>query len=976
MFEQAMRELPALAAAGAILSCAASRAATPALVSDLLTSNTPRASNPALFVEFDGGVLFGATRYDVGGELWRFDLSTQQTTLLCDLLPGPQGGLIGFGLKPVVAAGRIFFLARDAQGRIALWTTNGTRTGTNRVPIESTVSNSILEGDVEVVGTDLVAHVSIRDGVRRLWRVQEGIVTPIALPAWIATTPPRLRMVGERLHFWHIMPGLGVEPWTVAPGSDSAEMIKDINPGPASSYAGLPRVALSDSLLLFAAFTPATGFELWRSDGTPQGTTLVRDIDAGTRSGLVNGYPSQNLSTATVNGYVYFSAQDQQSGNFELWRSDGTQEGTSQVVDLQPGAMGSRPENIGQVNDRVFFQASSAEIYRGIFSTDGTSTGTQVIWAPENFVAPDAPVTVDKLAYFRGYRADTGRELWATDGTTAGTFLVEDLAPGRSESDPRNLTATATAGLFYVANGLEYQGEPRRILAGAGQSELVANVAPDAGSAAPTELTAVGSRIFFVANGDGQSGRNLWYTDINGVITDSIEFGGAQAGTSPAQLTSHAGYIFYAVNGNDGAGIELWHTDATTLETTRPFDLEPKDPNSNIAGLTSSAFGLLFAASDGFEGQRPYRYDPNESAAPSRLANVADTGVSGIVQFRVNAGNDRVFFAGDSRGELDAELWVYSGLTDSASEIDINSGPTGPGSSSPTNFSQLGDRIVFSAIRNDVGRELWCTDGTVANTSLVADINPGAANSDPRNLFYFDDKIVFVATTETLGVEPYAVQSLPDGRVSAPVLLADIVPGVGSSASFGFARAETMPGVVFAATSPESGREIWITDGTTAGTQLLLDIYPGPLGSSPAHFNAANGFVYFTATSPDHGTELWRTDGTPEGTTLYADILPGPDGSVPTELESGFTKLYFSAETPALGRELWSIAIPTGLTGDMNCDGFVTVADIGGFVLSLTDSAAYAVHYPACDLHLADVNDDGFVTVADIGGFVLLLTGG
>ncbi|MDX2200579.1 MAG: hypothetical protein SF069_16610 [Phycisphaerae bacterium] len=67
---------------------------------------------------------------------------------------------------------------------------------------------------------------------------------------------------------------------------------------------------------------------------------------------------------------------------------------------------------------------------------------------------------------------------------------------------------------------------------------------------------------------------------------------------------------------------------------------------------------------------------------------------------------------------------------------------------------------------------------------------------------------------------------------------------------------------------------------------------------------------------------------------------------------------------------------PAFLPGDMNCDGFVTVGDIAGFVLALTNPTAYAAQYPTCDLNNADVNGDGFVTVGDIAGFVALLTGG
>lgn len=61
--------------------------------------------------------------------------------------------------------------------------------------------------------------------------------------------------------------------------------------------------------------------------------------------------------------------------------------------------------------------------------------------------------------------------------------------------------------------------------------------------------------------------------------------------------------------------------------------------------------------------------------------------------------------------------------------------------------------------------------------------------------------------------------------------------------------------------------------------------------------------------------------------------------------------------------------------GDMNCDGSVSVGDIAGFVLALTDAAGYAAAYPNCDIANGDVNGDGFVTVGDIAPFVVLLTG-
>ena len=64
------------------------------------------------------------------------------------------------------------------------------------------------------------------------------------------------------------------------------------------------------------------------------------------------------------------------------------------------------------------------------------------------------------------------------------------------------------------------------------------------------------------------------------------------------------------------------------------------------------------------------------------------------------------------------------------------------------------------------------------------------------------------------------------------------------------------------------------------------------------------------------------------------------------------------------------------LHGDMNCDGLVSVGDIGPFVLALTNPSGYASAFPGCDILNGDVNNDGAVSVGDIGPFVLLLSGG
>ena len=93
------------------------------------------------------------------------------------------------------------------------------------------------------------------------------------------------------------------------------------------------------------------------------------------------------------------------------------------------------------------------------------------------------------------------------------------------------------------------------------------------------------------------------------------------------------------------------------------------------------------------------------------------------------------------------------------------------------------------------------------------------------------------------------------------------------------------------------------------------------------------------------------------------------------QFSSGRVGLYdFSVQSPQSFDNFFMIWTPA-TSGDMNCDTLVTVTDIAGFVLAITNPAQYAMNFPDCDVMNADVNGDGAVTVGDIGAFVALLTG-
>ncbi|MBX3412277.1 MAG: hypothetical protein KF708_06125 [Pirellulales bacterium] len=92
------------------------------------------------------------------------------------------------------------------------------------------------------------------------------------------------------------------------------------------------------------------------------------------------------------------------------------------------------------------------------------------------------------------------------------------------------------------------------------------------------------------------------------------------------------------------------------------------------------------------------------------------------------------------------------------------------------------------------------------------------------------------------------------------------------------------------------GVELWVSDGTTAGTRLVKDIRPGPANSSPQQLTNVNGTLFFIARTDEHGLELWKSDGTTSGTVLVKDISSGPNSSAPSDLSNVNGMLYFRTQ--------------------------------------------------------------------------------
>ena len=281
-----------------------------------------------------------------------------------------------------------------------------------------------------------------------------------------------------------------------------------------------------------------------------------------------------------------------------------------------------------------------------------------------------------------------------------------------------------------------------------------------------------------------------------------------------------------------------------------------------------------------------------------------------------NVGGTLFFNAPDADG---TELWKSNGTDAGTVRVkDIN---PGPGSSNPGRIIDVGGVAYFTATDGFTGVELWKSDGTEAGTVLVKDIAPGPAGANIQSLTNVAGTLFFTANDGATGVELWK----SDGTAAGTVLVKDIRPGLQGATPLG-SSPESLTDVdgtlFFAATTDTSGRELWMSDGTDAGTVLVANIQPdpfGPNGSSPSDLCNSGGTLFFTA-GDSSGRELWKSQGTAASTVRVKDINPGGGDSFPSFLTSAGGTVFFRASDATHGLELWK--------SDGTAAGTVMVADL------------------------------------------------
>ena len=287
-------------------------------------------------------------------------------------------------------------------------------------------------------------------------------------------------------------------PFVVDPLSNSASLLQLIG---AEAYGSASCEFTLHAGKVYFPGRSNNGIELHVTDGTAQGTMLVKDI-------MPLAGRSEPKELYSAGSRLYFSAKDS-ANDFEPWYTNGTSAGTVKLKQINPtGALGSDPRDFIALGNKVLFTANN-----GV----------------------------------------NGRELWVTDGTTAGTTLVKDLKPGTTSSDPELLVLFGSKVWFVASDGLTLT---RNLYATDGTSAGTVRMASAPRGSTIHDLVPCNRRLFYVTRATGTS--KLWSIDATKTIREVKP--AASLNADPIGRTSMAvmkDWLYFSGN-FDNTGAELW----------------------------------------------------------------------------------------------------------------------------------------------------------------------------------------------------------------------------------------------------------------------------------------------------------------------------------------------------------------------------------------------------------------------------------
>ncbi len=572
-------------------------------------------------------------------------------------------------------------------------------------------------------------------------------------------------------------------------------------------------------LLLVSFFA----FSFFNNNLFSQAPSLIKDIYVG-----INNSNSA-LAGVAYNSGIVFTADNGINGS-EIWFSDASIAGTVMIKDINPGTSGSNPTNYFPYNSKLLFTANDANGIE-LWISDGSLAGTNLVKDINAGAASSAPTVFTTFGFnvlFKANTAAEGNELWITNGTGAGTSLVKDIWPGIASSNIQQITNSALGYIYFVAN-------------------------------------------------NGVNGEELWVSDGSAGGTTLVKDIFPGTGYSNIQICKMAGGLLFFIADNGVNGKELWRSDGTTAGTFMVKDINPGIANTFSGNPYSIVYNnkIFFIVFDPINGNE--LWESNGTLAGTIVKNLTPGTIgTNFVSNLYVYNNDMYFLVKKTTNDT----MIFYDLSNTVSNITAIKKFTGQISSDFYNFIQT-DNSKFIALNTNVacistsGENFFVSDGTALGSTII---------TTKEFCFNFANSVTKI-------------------------------PFIGNS-------------WIYPIDNGSGDKELNSINYFTGVPNLIKNI--NPTANFNGTFNSwyyknyfVNNKYYFLANDGSTGVELWETDGTTGGTNLTVDIFPGA-GNGPVSVNGDFSaivtanNIFFYANNGSTGRELWALLNPTGIKENQN----------------------------------------------------------
>ncbi|HEX4960893.1 MAG TPA: ELWxxDGT repeat protein [Thermoanaerobaculia bacterium] len=817
------------------------------------------------------------------------------------------------------------FLTNDVQ--CGLWVTDGTAVGTERLADLCAESLDPADTSFQITIVGVAGPLAfLLDPAARLWRTDGTAAGTYPLGVTVSESAQPVVGPNGLLYFVACDSTGDCQPWRSDGTVPGTRRLREFARQP-DAFVFFQFVVQGDHMVFSrSAGQTAT---IWITDGTENGTLRLARL------------PSRVGYLLAVGGDLYVSTNG--GSPSDVWlvpagRSPAVGLGRFPMDFRSPGAF------LFQAGGRILFEVYEGDGFVSLWQIPPVRHRPRLLARFGNGMGPLVEAGGGLVFTAAADENATNFSLWVLSPTMSHPREVRDCPEGCPGVD-RYASELGVVGGRVVFGGLDQRGTGLWVTDGTGPgTRRLRDLCPEGCQGSPSGFTPLLGRLLFTSKD-----RELW-------VTDGSTAGTAQLGRSlvPGDAAEVGGRAVF--DGVDAAGgSQPWVSDLTPAGTA-PLALlaPPLAAGSFVQSLTPAGTGAFFGAcGPGAEGV----WQSDGTAAGTIRLVTADPGCASFFLSPVTRASGLTFFGlsgahlwrtdGTPGGTLALRSWDTAFIRDAAvldgrllllfdPEQGANQGiwtfwqsdgtPQGTVQTgavelagTPNLKGAAGNQAFFAAQRNEppYPEALLRTDGTSAGTRALLDLaeEPAAGDVVPLG----DGKALLVLAGAERGVRELWVT---DGTAAGTLpVIAD--PGAARPQNPRSLAVFQGAAYLYAETGdPARPQGLWRSDGTAAGT-FLVAAFPPPSDPSfdfAPELVAAGDFLFFSLDDGVHGQELWRTDGTEAGTVLVRDAAPGAAHSRPQSLTAAGGRLYFTATDGEHGLELW--------TSDGTAEGTAMVQDI------------------------------------------------